>query len=600
MKTAARPPLRPSSLLLPLAAIAGILCAVLFPAPTQAQATLSASWPCYLKLYEKWYDCPTRVVGGKYVLGEPLPPPILNAYTEFTVSRADRLFVDGVARCENCQQLMNDWQLALQRWDGARWTNLFLGQANRVISCAGWSERCNDTGGRAWLGVAPGRYRLWAHTGFSTGGGGDFYPRTQLELAVHLESGGSSFGTQPPPGAAGGFAGEIEWVECAIAGGFSTAGIGDPVDCRGQGLWRVDGRGDRGALSVGGRFDYGDRLETGGNGFARARLADGTELLLQPGTRVAVERTQATRSEVVLFFGRVLSFFSKRASGDGLRVKTSNAIVGVEGTTWETAYDQSSGVTAVMVADGAVNLACSARPEMAREVRAGERARIEGNCAVCFDFPGPEELDRMGELGAYRPTGFGSTGDLGPTGDFGSTGGDTAAAGSYIGCYKDGGQVQGTEGHDLDGELLWPDQLTPRLCARACAERGYAYAGVQWGRACYCGSDYGRFGASDECTTPCWGDGGQICGGYQANSVYATGGGAGFGGQVARGAGEIRRRLSGRRLPWPRRGLLGRRGAIRRYAGRQRRRHLGAGGPGMPGDPLRALGLPGAIGAGDG
>ena len=41
------------------------------------------------------------------------------------------------------------------------------------------------------------------------------------------------------------------------------------------------------------------------------------------------------------------------------------------------------------------------------------------------------------------------------------------------------------------------------------------------GTQCWCGSNYMRaYNVSDECTTPCSGSPGTICGGDQANSIY--------------------------------------------------------------------------------
>jgi hypothetical protein len=52
---------------------------------------------------------------------------------------------------------------------------------------------------------------------------------------------------------------------------------------------------------------------------------------------------------------------------------------------------------------------------------------------------------------------------------------------------------------------------------------GYPYAGVQYGESCLCGNRYGRYGAADNCNYRCTGDPHQTCGGFSANSVYATG-----------------------------------------------------------------------------
>jgi len=87
----------------------------------------------------------------------------------------------------------------------------------------------------------------------------------------------------------------------------------------------------------------------------------------------------------------------------------------------------------------------------------------------------------------------------------------------YIGCFKD------TSAFDLDGYLERSESNTPQRCVQTCAAKGFAYAGVQYGQSCLCGNSYGKYGSADNCNMKCTGDPGQICGGYAANSVYATG-----------------------------------------------------------------------------
>ena len=92
------------------------------------------------------------------------------------------------------------------------------------------------------------------------------------------------------------------------------------------------------------------------------------------------------------------------------------------------------------------------------------------------------------------------------------------AAELLVGCYRDSSPF------DLDGYLKRGTQNTPQRCIASCRERGFAYAGVQYGESCLCGNSYGRYGPADNCNYPCSGDAASICGGYNANSVYRTGG----------------------------------------------------------------------------
>lgn len=87
----------------------------------------------------------------------------------------------------------------------------------------------------------------------------------------------------------------------------------------------------------------------------------------------------------------------------------------------------------------------------------------------------------------------------------------------YIGCFKD------TSDFDLNGYLERSQSNTPQRCIETCRAKGFAYAAVQYGESCLCGNSYGKYGAADNCDYRCTGDGSQICGGSNANSVYATG-----------------------------------------------------------------------------
>lgn len=91
------------------------------------------------------------------------------------------------------------------------------------------------------------------------------------------------------------------------------------------------------------------------------------------------------------------------------------------------------------------------------------------------------------------------------------------AAVAYVGCYRD------EPDFDLNGHVERSAQNTPQDCIATCQAKGFAYAGVQYGESCLCGNAYGRYGAADNCDYACTGDAQQICGGYNANSVYATG-----------------------------------------------------------------------------
>ena len=123
-----------------------------------------------------------------------------------------------------------------------------------------------------------------------------------------------------------------------------------------------------------------------------------------------------------------------------------------------------------------------------------------------------------------------------------------------LGCRMDQGDPQGTNGRDLSGYMFFaprqlptatrpgrppivrtpptgsvgivrppPPGMSTAMCTSECGNRGFFFAGTQYGSYCFCGHQYGRSGLSTDCKMPCSGNAGEICGGAWANSVYWTG-----------------------------------------------------------------------------
>jgi hypothetical protein len=93
----------------------------------------------------------------------------------------------------------------------------------------------------------------------------------------------------------------------------------------------------------------------------------------------------------------------------------------------------------------------------------------------------------------------------------------------YLGCFKDQGQILSAKGRDLDGLRQDDPGLTAARCVEICRNRGFAYAGLQNGKQCYCGNSYGRLGRVANCDMPCSGNAKEMCGGWWANSIYSVG-----------------------------------------------------------------------------
>lgn len=64
-----------------------------------------------------------------------------------------------------------------------------------------------------------------------------------------------------------------------------------------------------------------------------------------------------------------------------------------------------------------------------------------------------------------------------------------------------------------------------QICASYCSSVGAAFAGVQNGHECFCGSseDYSRHGASTDCTLTCQANPAELCGGFWAIEVGDSG-----------------------------------------------------------------------------
>ena len=90
-----------------------------------------------------------------------------------------------------------------------------------------------------------------------------------------------------------------------------------------------------------------------------------------------------------------------------------------------------------------------------------------------------------------------------------------------LGCYKDN-----TKRHDLPNPVQIK-AITQEECARACAlqDKGFAYFGLQNGKDCFCGKNYGKYGKLDNklCTKACDGNAMESCGGDSANQVFFFG-----------------------------------------------------------------------------
>lgn len=95
--------------------------------------------------------------------------------------------------------------------------------------------------------------------------------------------------------------------------------------------------------------------------------------------------------------------------------------------------------------------------------------------------------------------------------------GRTPTAAKYLGCYAD------RQARDLPEASFQAADMTADGCQAYCREKGFAYAGTQYGSQCFCGNSFGQYGSLPEssCNAGCAGNAKEQCGGTWANSVYS-------------------------------------------------------------------------------
>jgi hypothetical protein len=92
--------------------------------------------------------------------------------------------------------------------------------------------------------------------------------------------------------------------------------------------------------------------------------------------------------------------------------------------------------------------------------------------------------------------------------------GSVSAYEGYKGCFIDKG--------DRDLPVQISMDLSPKACFEKAMEREYKYAGLQYGKQCWAGNEYGTYGkaADKDCNMACKDDEKITCGGGWRQSIY--------------------------------------------------------------------------------
>nr|XP_006012226.2 PREDICTED: kremen protein 2-like [Latimeria chalumnae] len=91
----------------------------------------------------------------------------------------------------------------------------------------------------------------------------------------------------------------------------------------------------------------------------------------------------------------------------------------------------------------------------------------------------------------------------------------------YIGCFLDSGNPPA-----LSGSSGTSTKLTVQACIRFCRKKGYKYAGLEAGYACFCGNDVDMSKneqvSTVECDQVCFGKSNELCGGDGRIGIYGA------------------------------------------------------------------------------
>lgn len=84
-------------------------------------------------------------------------------------------------------------------------------------------------------------------------------------------------------------------------------------------------------------------------------------------------------------------------------------------------------------------------------------------------------------------------------------------------------RTEASNGRALTGYSFSSDEMTYYQCITSCGSQGFVYAGLEYGRECYCGNliEGGTIADDSECNIPCAGDNSEICGGSNRLTIFS-------------------------------------------------------------------------------
>jgi hypothetical protein len=151
---------------------------------------------------------------------------------------------------------------------------------------------------------------------------------------------------------------------------------------------------DRKVLNPGDRVKIGNRISTGQYEAEIWIAIDGaqTHVVMKKNSCIkVVNRIKKNKQNgIFLVFGRLWSLFNRKKSKTEYAVETHNSVAGVEGTEFETAFDQVTGKTTITVWEGVVSLKCKNNDAPPIMVNAGMQATMDNDCNHTLSALGPD------------------------------------------------------------------------------------------------------------------------------------------------------------------------------------------------------------------
>ncbi|KAF9495858.1 hypothetical protein BDN71DRAFT_1390602 [Pleurotus eryngii] len=153
-------------------------------------------------------------------------------------------------------------------------------------------------------------------------------------------------------------------------------------------------------------------------------------------------------------------------------------------------------------------------------IRTGATAAASGDCSMPCSGKASDTCGSSYRLSLYR-LGSSTSSTTAPTPSSSATPTSSASptpSFAYAGCFVDSSNAR-----ILNGGSTTSSTLSVNSCISSCSARGFVYAGTEYGKECWCGSDLASGAtraAESDCKMTCSGQASDICGGSNRISLY--------------------------------------------------------------------------------